>query len=72
MVAYLETTCIIKKQMFQRFNIRKLVLLDLNGLTEIRSYCSEKWVELHSAKFVWMYYPLIFDLINIPFSLSYA
>ena len=48
------------------------VLLDLYGLTEICSYCSKKWVELHSAKFVWVYYLLLFDLINISLSLSYG
>ena len=42
----------------------------LYGLQEIGSYCSKKWVELHSAKFVWVYYLLLFDLINISLSLS--
>ena len=47
-------------------------ILDLYGLTEICSYCSKKWVELHSAKFVWVYYLFLFDLINISLSLSYG
>ena len=47
-------------------------LLDLNGLTEIFSYCSKNWVELHSAMFVWVYYLFLFDLINISLSLSYG
>ena len=50
----------------------EISLLDLNGLTEICSYCSKKWVELHSAKFVWVYYLFLFDLINISLSLSYG
>ena len=40
-------------------------LLDLYGLSEDGSYRSNKWVQLHTEKFVWVYYCLLFDLINI-------